>query len=88
MTPVLICGVVALFAVLFIWEAAPEARVSALHPAGLLHWLVGGNWLAKVGALLVSIGTGALLRYLMLTLTPDRDQLSGSHRRHCNRCCD
>ena len=69
MTPVLICGVVALFAVLFIWEAAPETRVSALHPAGLLHWLVGGNWLAKVGALLVSIGTGALLRYLMLTLT-------------------
>src|SRR5882762_3112982 len=64
-----VCSVVALFAVLFIWEAAPETRKSSLHPAGLLRWLVGGNWPAKVGALLVSIGTGALLRYLMLTLT-------------------
>lgn len=68
MALVFICTVAALFAVLFIWEAAPETRQSSLHPAGLLRWLVSGNWLAKVGALLVSIGSGALLRYLMLTL--------------------
>src|SRR5262249_38512918 len=43
-------------------------RRSSLHPAGLLRWLMSGNWLAKLGALLVSIGAGALLRYLMLTL--------------------
>lgn len=67
MTLVFICGVAVLFAVLFICEAAPESRKS-LHPAGLLGWLVSGNWLAKVGALLVSMGAGALLRYLMLTL--------------------
>jgi len=65
---VFVCGVVLLFAVLFIWEAAPEARKSSLQPAGLLRWLVSGNWLAKLGAILLSIGTGALLRYLMLTL--------------------
>jgi Predicted membrane protein (DUF2339) len=69
MALVFICSVVVLFAVLFIWEAAPESRKSSLHPAGLLRWLVSGNWSAKVGALLVSIGAGALLRYLMLTLT-------------------
>jgi uncharacterized membrane protein len=68
MSLVFICSVVALFAVLFVWEAAPETRKSSLHPAGLLRWFVSGNWLAKVGALLVSIGAGALLRYLMLTL--------------------
>jgi uncharacterized membrane protein len=68
MALVFICGVVVLFAVLFIWEVAPEISESSLHPAGLLRWLASGNWPAKVGALLVSIGTGALLRYLMLTL--------------------
>src|SRR5438445_13033423 len=68
MALVFICGVVVLFTVLFIWEAAPETRESSLHPAGLFRWLAGGNWPAKVGALLISIGTGALLRYLMLTL--------------------
>jgi hypothetical protein len=46
-----VCSVVVLFAVLFIWEAAPETRKSSLHPAGLFRWLVGGNWPAKVGAL-------------------------------------
>jgi len=65
---IFVCGIVLLFAVLFIWEAAPEARKSSLHPAGLLRWLVSGNWLAKLGAILLSIGTGALLRYVMLTL--------------------
>ena len=68
MALVFICSVVALFALLFVWEADPETRASSLRPAGLLGWFVSGNWLAKVGALLVSVGTGALLRYLMLTL--------------------
>lgn len=35
-------------------------------PAGLLRWLTTGNWPAKVGAGLMIIGFGALLRYLML----------------------
>jgi uncharacterized membrane protein len=61
--------VVALFGVLLIWESAPGTQRVSLHPAGLLRWVISGNWLAKVGALIVSIGAGALLRYLMLTLT-------------------
>ena len=64
-----ICSVVALFGVLLIWESAPGTERASLHPAGLLRWAISGNWLAKVGALIVSIGAGALLRYLMLTLT-------------------
>ena len=75
MALVFICGVVVLVAVLFIWKAVPENRKSSLHPAGLLRWLVSGNWPVKLGALLVSIGAGVLLRYLMLTSTfpPPRD---------------
>ena len=75
MALVFICGVVVLFAVLLIWKAAAESRKSSLHPAGLLRWWVSGNWPVKLGALLVSIGAGVLLRYLMLTLTfpPSRD---------------
>src|SRR5271156_681287 len=75
MALVFICSGVVLFAVLFTWKAAPESRNSSLHPAGLLRWLVRGNWLVKLGALLVSIGAGVLLRYLMLTSTfpPSRD---------------
>jgi len=63
-----ICSVVALFGVL-LWESAPGTERASLHPAGLLRWAISGNWLAKVGALIVSIGAGALLRYFMLALT-------------------
>lgn len=69
MSVVFICSVVALFGVLLIWESAPGPERASLHPAGLFRWAISGNWLAKVGALIVSIGGGALLRYLMLTLT-------------------
>lgn len=69
MSVAFICSVVALFGVLLIWESAPGAERASLHPAGLLRWAISGNWLAKVGALIISIGGGALLRYLMLTLT-------------------
>jgi uncharacterized membrane protein len=68
MSLVFICSVVVLFVVLFVWEAAPDTRKLSLHPTSLLRWLISGNWLAKVGALLVSISGGALMRYLMLTL--------------------
>jgi uncharacterized membrane protein len=64
-----VCSVVALFGVLLAWESAPGTDRAALHPVGLLRWAVSGNWLAKVGGLIVSIGAGALLRYFMLTLT-------------------
>ena len=61
-------GIAALFALVFSWEGGPGQTSVALRPAGLLSWLVGGNWPAKVGAVLLIIGTGALLRYVMATL--------------------
>ena len=33
---------------------------------GLLTWIVSGNWPAKIGGVLVMLGTGALLRYLAI----------------------
>jgi hypothetical protein len=63
-----ICVVVMLFAMVFAWEAGSGLGGRSLRPAGLFLWLIAGNWTAKIGGLLVSIGTGALLRYLMLNL--------------------
>ena len=62
-----ICVVVMLFAMVLVWEAGPETRNRIVRPAGLFRWLTAGNWTAKLGGLLVSIGSGALLRYLMLS---------------------
>jgi uncharacterized membrane protein len=42
-----------------------DAETRALRP-GLLTWAVSGNWPAKIGAVLVTLGTGALLRYLAI----------------------
>lgn len=55
--------IVALFAILFGYETADGEAKIRLNPSGLLAWLVSGNWPAKVGAGLVIIGIGALLRY-------------------------
>lgn len=46
-----------------------ERRTKLLsRSSGLIHWLTTGNWPAKVGAGLMIIGFGALLRYLMLNI--------------------
>ena len=63
-----ICAIAALFALVLAWEAGRDGTTQALRPAGLLSWFIGGNWPAKAGALLLTIGTGALLRYLMLNI--------------------
>jgi uncharacterized membrane protein len=63
-----VCCVAALFAVVFIFETESGPGTAALQPAGLLRWFMAGNWTAKLGGLLLSIGTGALLRYLMLNI--------------------
>ncbi|HTY94798.1 MAG TPA: DUF2339 domain-containing protein [Steroidobacteraceae bacterium] len=57
-----ICGVMALFGLVLL----SEGERPTLRPAGLLRWFISGNWTAKLGGLLLSIGSGALLRYLML----------------------
>lgn len=69
MTALLFIGAIAaLFALVLAWEAGRDGTALALRPAGLLSWFVAGNWPAKAGALLLTIGTGALLRYLMLNI--------------------
>ena len=60
--------VVMLFATVLLWEDEPGLKGRALRPAGLFMWLIAGNWIAKLGGLLVTLGTGALLRYLMLNI--------------------
>ncbi|MDB5814484.1 MAG: hypothetical protein JWN23_1601, partial [Rhodocyclales bacterium] len=63
-----LCGIAALFAMVLFWEATTTDGGIPIKPAGLIRWLVSGNWPAKVGAILLLIGTGALLRYLMLNI--------------------
>ena len=60
--------IAALFVGVFSWENQARGEGLSLRPAGLLSWLTSGNWPAKVGAGLLTIGTGALLRYLMLNV--------------------
>jgi uncharacterized membrane protein len=67
MTLAFITGVLALFALVLLWER-PSDPDQRLRPASLLRWMMAGNWTAKLGALLLSIGSGALLRYLMLNV--------------------
>jgi uncharacterized membrane protein len=70
------CAVAVLFAALLIVEGGFASMGPTLRPAGLLKWLMAGNWTAKLGALLLSIGSGALLRYLMLHVqVPAADKL-------------
>ena len=64
MTPLILALIIAaLFAGLLAYEAGSNNARLQLHPAGLLAWLMTGNWPAKVGAGLMIIGIGALLRY-------------------------
>ncbi|MDB5801464.1 MAG: hypothetical protein JWL63_2403 [Rhodocyclales bacterium] len=63
-----LCGIAVLFAMVLFWESTATDGGISIKPAGLIRWLVSGNWPAKVGAILLLIGTGALLRYLMLNI--------------------
>lgn len=59
--------IIGIFVLTFASEA-DNLREFSRKPAGLLHWFTSDNWPAKVGALLMIIGFGALLRYVMLTV--------------------
>ncbi|TNF56120.1 MAG: DUF2339 domain-containing protein, partial [Burkholderiales bacterium] len=63
-----ILGIACLFFALLAFETAVDSTQPRLRHAGLLTWLVSGNWPAKVGAGLVIIGVGALIRYFLLTV--------------------
>jgi hypothetical protein len=43
-----------------------ESEADALRPRGLIAWLTGGNWPAKIGGGLLVVGIGALLRYALI----------------------
>jgi uncharacterized membrane protein len=63
-----------LFSVAVIFSAvlAIEARDAdsklPRRPLGLIGWLTGGNWPAKVGGGLLVVGIGALLRFALINL--------------------
>lgn len=57
-----------LFGLLFAFESAGDSSQPRFRPAGLFTWLVSGNWPAKVGAGLLILGVGALLRYALLNI--------------------
>jgi uncharacterized membrane protein len=59
-----LASLAAIFAVILAVEVDSGARLQ--KPAGLLTWLSRGNWPAKIGAALLIIGVGALLRYAAL----------------------
>lgn len=60
-------SITVLFASVLFLETDAGRKMS-LRPAGLFQWFISGNWPAKVGAALMIIGVGALLRYLMLNI--------------------
>ena len=63
-----IIGVVCVFSVLLAYETSTDASQPRLRQYGLFSWLVTGNWPAKVGAGLLIIGFGALIRYVLLNI--------------------
>jgi hypothetical protein len=61
-------GVFVLFALLLAAETWTDPAQPRLRQYGLARWLVAGNWPAKVGAGLLILGVGALLRYALLNV--------------------
>jgi uncharacterized membrane protein len=56
----------------------PLQQRLADRPAGLMTWITGGNWPAKIGAALMIVGTGALIRYALLNIeVPPNVKLAG-----------
>lgn len=63
-----VLGIACLFFLLLAFETAADASQPRLRHFGLFTWLVSGNWPAKVGAGLMIIGVGALIRYFLLKI--------------------
>ncbi len=67
-------ALVFLFAVAVIFGAVLGIEVrgsdsdAPRRPLGLIAWLTGGNWPAKVGGGLLVVGLGSLLRYALINL--------------------
>ncbi|MDR2187643.1 MAG: DUF2339 domain-containing protein [Azonexus sp.] len=70
MTLVFVMLVIAIFVGLLGLESAPaeSSRLSRSAGSGLWTWLTTGNWSAKLGAGLIILGVGALLRWLLINV--------------------
>src|SRR5690349_14337773 len=67
-----------LFGLLFALESSRQPSEAGITPHSLLRWISTDNWPAKVGAILIMIGVGALLRYALLHVeAPDQLKLAG-----------
>jgi uncharacterized membrane protein len=65
---IFLLAVAAIFGTVLAAEARAAGDASAARPLGLIGWLTGGNWPAKIGGGLLLVGLGALLRYALLNL--------------------
>ncbi len=66
MTPLIfLFAVTVIFGAVLAMEVS-EGEADALRPRGLISWLTGGNWPAKIGGGLLVVGIGALLRYALV----------------------
>ncbi|MDP2833699.1 MAG: DUF2339 domain-containing protein [Pseudomonadota bacterium] len=73
-----ITGLVLVFAALLAFEKLNDPSGSSRGDFGLLAWLASGNWPAKIGAGLLILGVGALIRYFLLNVDLPPDLKLGS----------
>jgi hypothetical protein len=71
-------AVILIFLSVLITEPSPSSPATPPRPLGLLRWLSTGNWPAKLGAALLVLGCGALLRYALIHIElPPQAKLAG-----------
>jgi Predicted membrane protein (DUF2339) len=61
-------AVAVIFGAILALEASESDLERARRPLGLIGWLSGGNWPAKIGGGLLVVGIGALLRFALINL--------------------
>ena len=80
MTTLAFLGAIAAIVVLILAvEVDARSQLRIHRPTGLFTWITSGNWPAKIGAALIIIGVGALLRFaaLHLNVPPVSKLISG-----------
>src|SRR5262245_38782892 len=63
-----LAALAAIFTVVLAMEVTDGDSLRLHRPAGLIAWLTGGNWPAKIGGALIIVGVGALLRYAAINI--------------------
>jgi hypothetical protein len=67
-TLVFLFSIAVIFGSVLALEVKEKSEVAFRRPVGLVAWLTGGNWPAKIGGGLLVVGVGALLRYALINL--------------------